>query len=145
MKKAYLNWSSGKDAAMALYKIRNEGQYTVEKLLTTVNSETNRISMHGVRLELLQSQVQQIGIPLEIISLAGNVSMATYNEVMLRQTEKLIIEGLNHSIFGDIFLEDLRKYREDQLAQGGITAVFPLWKKIRICSCRNLSLPDLKR
>src|SRR5690606_22582046 len=109
MKKAYLNWSSGKDAAMALFKVRGEGEYVVDKLLTTVNSETGRISMHGVRLELLQSQAQQIGLPLEIISLEGNVSMIAYNEIMLRHTDKLISQGLNHSIFGDIFLEDLRK------------------------------------
>lgn len=129
MKKAYLNWSSGKDAAMALYKTREEGKYGVEKLLTTVNSEIDRISMHGVRLELLESQARQIGIPLEIISLDGNVSMATYNEVMLRQCKKLVAEGFCYSIFGDIFLEDLREYREEQLEQVGIAAVFPLWKK----------------
>lgn len=129
MKKAYLNWSSGKDAAMALYKIRKESQYAIEKLLTTVNSETDRISMHGVRIELLKSQAQHIGLPLEVISLDGNVSMSTYNEVMLRQCDKLISEGLRYSIFGDIFLEDLRKYREDQLGKADITPVFPLWKK----------------
>lgn len=129
MKKAYLNWSSGKDAAMALFKVSGEGEFVVEKLLTTVNSETERISMHGVRLELLESQAQQIGLPLEIISLDGNVPLSTYNKMMLTQCKKLVAEGFCHSIFGDIFLEDLRRYREDQLEKAGIIAVFPLWKK----------------
>ena len=129
MKKAYLNWSSGKDAALAIFKVSSEGEFTVEKLLTTINSETDRISMHGVRIELLKSQAQQIGLPLEIISLDGNVSMTKYNEIMLTQCKKLVAEGFCYSIFGDIFLEDLRQYREDQLEKAGITAVFPLWKK----------------
>src|SRR5690606_19002420 len=128
MKRAYLNWSSGKDAAMALFKVRREEEFSVEKLLTTVNSEIDRISMHGVRTELLESQAKQIGLPLKIISLQGNVSMKTYNKVMEEETEKLKSEGVYHSIFGDIFLEDLRKYREEQLEKAGITAVFPLWK-----------------
>lgn len=101
----------------------------MEKLITTINSQTGRISMHGVRNELLKSQAQKIGLPLEMIPLEGNVSMATYNEIMQKQNEKLISEGLLYSIFGDIHLEDLRKYREEQLEKAGITAVFPLWKK----------------
>lgn len=129
MKKAYLNWSSGKDAAMALHAVRREGEYSVEKLLTTINSETGRISMHGVRLELLEAQARETGFPLEIIPLDGNVSMTTYNEVMLRECGKLLAEGLPYSIFGDIFLEDLRKYREDQLKKAGVKGVFPLWKR----------------
>ncbi len=129
MKKAYLNWSSGKDAAFALYKVRNEGVYSIEKLITTINSEIGRISMHGVRKELLELQAKRIDLPLDIISLDGNVPLSTYNEVMWRQTEKLCSDGYQFSIFGDIFLEDLRQYREDQLAKVGITAVFPLWKK----------------
>lgn len=128
-KKAYLNWSSGKDAALALYKVRNEKEYSVEKLLTTVNSEAERITMHGVRKQLLELQAAQIGLPLEIISLEGNVSLDTYNKVMLRQTKKLKSEGFYFSIFGDIFLEDLRKYREVHLEKIAITALFPLWKK----------------
>ncbi len=128
MKKAYLNWSSGKDAAFALYKIRREGKYSIEKLLTTINSEVDRISMHGVRRELLINQAKQIGIPVHIISLDGNVVLSSYNETMSRETNALLSEGYRYSVFGDIFLEDLRKYREEQLENVGITAVFPLWK-----------------
>ncbi|HEY9183843.1 MAG TPA: diphthine--ammonia ligase [Salegentibacter sp.] len=128
MKKAYLNWSSGKDAAFALYRVQSEGLYEVQKLVSTVNIESNRVSMHGLRVELMQQQVDAIGIPLQLIKFEGNVSMQTYNELMEIETEKLLDQGFNYSIFGDIFLEDLRKYRENQLGEKGIKAVFPLWK-----------------
>lgn len=127
--KAYLNWSSGKDAAFALFEEQRSGTYNIKKLLTTVNSESERISMHGVRKELLQLQAKSIGLPLEIVELDGNVSLETYNSVMKTTVEKLKNNGFTHSIFGDIFLEDLRTYREEQLLKVGITPIFPLWKK----------------
>ena len=129
MKKAFLNWSSGKDAAFALYLLQQEKDYSVEKLVTTVNSETNRISMHGLRKELLRQQAESIGITLHVISLPGNVSMSVYNEIMQKETQELVEEGFTCSIFGDIFLEDLREYREEQLRKKDLKAVFPLWKK----------------
>lgn len=129
MKKAFLNWSSGKDSAYALYLLQQQKEYSVEKLVTSVNSETNRVSMHGLRKELLLQQAESIGLPLHIISLPGNVSMSVYNEVMQKETDLLKSEGFTHSVFGDIFLEDLRKYREQQLQKAGLQAVFPLWKK----------------
>ncbi|MCF4102805.1 adenine nucleotide alpha hydrolase [Gillisia sp. M10.2A] len=129
MKKAYLNWSSGKDAAFCLYKIQQAGAIKIEKLLTTVNSEVDRVSMHGLRSELLKRQAESIGLPLHIIELNGNVSMQTYSEIMNSQVFKLKEKGFTHSVFGDIFLEDLKEYREQQLAEVGIEAVFPLWKK----------------
>ena len=129
MKKAFLNWSSGKDAAFALYLLRKENNISVERLLTTLNSETNRISMHGLRKQLLQEQAQSIGIPLQMIELPGTVSMAAYNEVMQKETSHLREEGFTHSIFGDIFLEDLKEYREQQLEKAGLNPIFPLWKR----------------
>ncbi|MBZ9731465.1 diphthine--ammonia ligase [Salegentibacter sp. JZCK2] len=129
MKKAYLNWSSGKDAAMSLYKVCKEGEYSVEKLVTTVNTEFNRISMHGVRIELLQKQAECLDLPLHQIELHGEISMQKYNEVMEVETNKLLDEGFTHSIFGDIFLEDLKRYREKQLEKIGAKAVFPLWNR----------------
>ncbi|MGI0106338.1 ATP-binding protein [Salinimicrobium sp. WS361] len=129
MKKAFINWSSGKDAAFALYLTQQEKEYSVEKLLTTVNSEVDRISMHGLRSDLLLKQVQSIGIPLEVLPLAGNVSMKTYNQIMEEEMMKLKNAGFNYSIFGDIFLEDLKQYREQQLQKVDIEGVFPLWKK----------------
>lgn len=128
MKKAFLNWSSGKDAVYALYLLQEKNEVSVEKLVTSVNSETNRISMHGLRKELLVKQAESLGLPLHIISLPGNVSMSVYNEVMQKETDLLKSEGFTHSVFGDIFLEDLREYREQQLQKAGLQAVFPLWK-----------------
>ncbi len=129
MTKSFLNWSSGKDAAFALFKVQQKRKLSVEKLVTTVNIDLQRISMHGLRKELLHQQAESLGIPLHIIPLVGNVSMSTYNAVMKRETEKLVQEGFKNSIFGDIFLEDLREYRENQLKGTGLAAVFPLWKK----------------
>lgn len=129
MKKAYLNWSSGKDAAFALYLLQGERDFKIEKLVTTLNSELNRVSMHGLRKELLSSQAKSIGLPLDIIALEGNVSMEIYNSHMGIAVSKLLKEGYTHSVFGDISLEDLKEYREKQLSGVGLKAVFPLWKK----------------
>ncbi|TDN82354.1 uncharacterized protein (TIGR00290 family) [Salegentibacter sp. 24] len=129
MEKAYLNWSSGKDAALTLHKLQEQGKYSVEKLITTVNTEFDRISMHGVRLELLHRQASSLNLPLHQIKLRGEVSMTEYNQVMERETTNLLKEGFTHSIFGDIFLEDLKHYREKHLKDIGLQAVFPLWKR----------------
>ncbi|TVZ27974.1 uncharacterized protein (TIGR00290 family) [Gillisia sp. Hel_I_86] len=129
MSKSYLNWSSGKDSALALYKIQDSEAYKVEKLVTTVNSEVDRVSMHGLRIELLKRQAASLEIPLQLIALNGTVSMKEYNAVMISIVNQLKTEGYSNAIFGDIFLEDLRKYREDQLNNIGIKTVFPLWKK----------------
>lgn len=127
MKKSYLNWSSGKDAAFALFLLQNSKEIKVDKLLTTVNAEVDRISMHGVRNELLQLQAESLQLPLELIELEGDVSMETYNDKMESCVSHLQKQGFTHSIFGDIFLKDLREYREKQLAEVGMKAVFPLW------------------
>lgn len=129
MKKAFINWSSGKDAAFALYYLQQDRDSLVEKLVTTVNTDLQRISMHGLRKELLIEQAKSIDLPLHIIPLEGNVSMEVYDSQMRAATEKLVHEGYTHSIFGDIFLEDLRAYRERQLREVGLEGIFPLWKK----------------
>lgn len=129
MFKTYLNWSSGKDAAFALYRLQKSKEYNIEKLVTTVNSEVNRVSMHGLRTGLLIKQAQSLEIPFQLIELDGTVSMEEYNAVMKVNVNQLVVEGFTHSIFGDIFLEDLKKYREEQLKTIGILPVFPLWKK----------------
>lgn len=129
MKKAFLNWSSGKDAAFSLFKLQQEKEISVEKLVSTVNSQTNRISMHGIRKGLLEEQAKSLGIPLHIIDLPGEVSMPDYNKIMMREIKKLVSEGFSYSVFGDIHLEDLRQYREEQLSNIGLKAIFPLWKK----------------
>ena len=129
MNKAYFNWSSGKDSTLALYEILKQQEYTITKLVTTLNSDVDRVSMHGLREALLDLQAESLGLPLEKVFLSGNVSMAEYSKILGATTEALGVEGNTHSIFGDIFLEDLKAYREEQLDRVGIKAVFPLWKQ----------------
>jgi uncharacterized protein (TIGR00290 family) len=127
-KKALFNWSSGKDSALALYKVLQDPEFEINCLLTSVNQEFQRISMHGVRLALLEQQAKSIGLPLEIMRIPEMPSMEEYESVMQTTLGKLKNQGVTHSIFGDIFLEDLRKYREDKLTTMGFEGVFPLWK-----------------
>lgn len=127
--KALFNWSSGKDSALALYKILQEGQYEISTLLTSINQEFQRISMHGVPISLLEKQAESLGIPLIKMELPKEPSMEEYRQIMSTTMAEIKARGITHSIFGDIFLEDLRKYREDQLNTIGMQAVFPLWKQ----------------
>lgn len=129
MNKAYLNWSSGKDSALALYYAGKQNEFRVEKLLTTINKDLDRVTMHGVRNKLLFKQAENLGLPLQVAELSAETSMEDYNLKMKEATNSLIAEGYRYSVFGDIFLEDLKKYREEQLDAVGIRAVFPLWKK----------------
>jgi len=127
-KKALFNWSSGKDSALALYKILRNPDFTIECLLTSVNQQYQRISMHGVRVELLEAQANSIGLPLKIMQIPEMPTMEVYENVMSETLQEFKKQGITHSVFGDIFLEDLRKYREDKLAQIGFEGIFPLWK-----------------
>ncbi|WP_034059413.1 Dph6-related ATP pyrophosphatase [Lacinutrix jangbogonensis] len=127
--KTYFNWSSGKDSALALYYLLQDSKYSVEKLVTSVNSHYNRVSMHGLPVSLLKAQTEAIGVPLEIIELPEQPSMADYETIMSKTVNGLKDEQFTHSAFGDIFLEDLKKYREANLAPFNIQTVFPLWKK----------------
>ena len=111
-KKAIFNWSSGKDSALALYKTLQNKEYQIEYLLTSVNEQFQRISMHGVRVSLLQAQAKSIGLPLRIMQIPEMPTMEAYENVMTETLSELKSQGITHSIFGDIFLEDLRKYRE---------------------------------
>jgi uncharacterized protein (TIGR00290 family) len=127
-KKALFNWSSGKDSALALYKVLQDPEFEISCLLTSVSQEFQRISMHGVRIELLEQQAKSVGLPLEIMQIPEMPTMEVYEIVVQTTLEKLKNKGLTHSIFGDIFLEDLRKYRDEKLAIMGFEGVFPLWK-----------------
>ena len=126
--KIILAWSGGKDSSFALYELLKNPQIEVVYLLTTLNAEFKRISMHGVREELLDAQSESLGIPL----LKVWIHEASYEAYESQMERTLILakeEGINTVAFGDIFLEDLRKYREDNLAKVGMNAMFPLWKK----------------
>lgn len=127
--KTVLNWSSGKDAALAYNMLLKQTQYQVTHLLTTISSEQDRIVMHGVRERLLDVQAERMGLPVKKIMLPASPDDAIYKRLMLDSLSTLKDEGVVASAFGDIFLEDLKNYREEQLATIGMQAVFPLWKK----------------
>lgn len=128
-RKSLFNWSGGKDSALALYHTLKHPGYEVKSLMTSLNSEADRISMHGVRSSMLAQQVEAIGLPLSILSLPGEISMEDYDQLMRKQMKSFISQGITHSIFGDIFLEDLKDYREQRLAEVGLKGYFPLWKR----------------
>lgn len=123
-----MNWSGGKDSALALYKTLQEKEFDVKYLLTSVNSRWQRISMHGVRRELLHRQSEAVGIELIELLLPEMPSMEVYENELNKKLDFLIEKGITHSIFGDIFLQDLREYREEQLQRKNLNAVFPLWQ-----------------
>lgn len=127
--KALFCWSGGKDSSLALYKVLQENKFEVVALLTTVNEEFKRVSMHGVREELIEAQARHIGLPLEKLYIPPDNTNEAYEKSMERVLKKHIEAGVGQVIFGDIFLEDLRKYRENNLAKLGLKAEFPLWKK----------------
>ncbi|WP_335965851.1 diphthine--ammonia ligase [Galbibacter sp. PAP.153] len=127
--KTYFNWSTGKDSALALYKMNSDPRFSIDALVTTVNTELNRVSMHGLRNELLVEQAKQIGLPLQTIELPGEVSMEGYNAIMKDFMKSIKAQGYTHTVFGDIFLEDLKAFRETKLKEVGIDAEFPLWKQ----------------
>jgi len=129
MQKLILSWSGGKDSAMSLYELRRNKQYEVVGLLTTVTSDYDRISMHGVRRILLEQQAESVGIPLRKILIPKTCTNEIYERLMAEEMEQLKREGIFHVAFGDIFLQDLKDYREQNLANAGMTGVFPIWKR----------------
>ncbi len=126
-KRVVQSWSGGKDSAMAHYIASSKMHLYVECLLTTYNESNNRVSMHGVRLELIERQAEMLGARLMKIPLPPNCSNEKYEERMMRALMSLKEEGVGEVVFGDIFLEDVRRYREENLARAGFKGVFPLW------------------
>jgi uncharacterized protein (TIGR00290 family) len=121
-------WSSGKDSAYALFKLLQSNEYDVRYLLTTVYKPTQRISMHGIHERVLQKQAEHMGIPLQIVYM-NEASNLEYETVLKKALLQFKQQGINTIAFGDIFLEDVKMYREKQLARVGIHALFPLWKQ----------------
>jgi uncharacterized protein (TIGR00290 family) len=128
-KKVLFAWSGGKDSAMTLYELKEAGNYGVSALLTTVTRDYGRISMHGVRQSLLVQQTTSLGYPLEQVLISMSASNDEYEARMQETLEKYLKAGISAVAFGDIFLEDLRKYREETLSKIGMKAVFPIWKR----------------
>lgn len=126
--KVVVNWSGGKDSALCLQKILQEQKFETVALLTTISQPYQRVSMHGVRVELLDIQAERIGLPLVKVSIPEMPTMETYDHTMAAVLMDLKDRGVTGSVFGDIFLEDLRSYREEQLAKLNLKGIFPLWK-----------------
>ena len=138
--KVVLSWSGGKDSALALHELRRDQRYEVVSLLTTVAAEYDRVSHHGVRAELLEVQAQAVGLPLKKLSIctqATNPCRTEDNDGVMQEYERLMMQtmleykaaGVLNVAFGDIFLQDLRAYRERNLTRLGMKGVFPIWQQ----------------
>ncbi|UCE37624.1 MAG: diphthine--ammonia ligase [Thermoplasmata archaeon] len=125
--KVLLTWSGGKDSALALYELRNYDDYEVAALLTTITKDYDRISMHGIRSELLERQVNSLGLPLEKVFITKNTTNEEYESIMKEVLLKYHKLGVNEVVFGDIFLEDIKRYRDENLSRIGMKGVYPIW------------------
>lgn len=141
--KILLSWSTGKDSAWTLHTLRQQGA-NVGALLTSVNETAGRVSMHGVREEILRAQADAAGLPLITIPLPWPCSNEIYEQRLRAAVERGVAEGFTHVAFGDLFLEDVRKYREDRLAGTGLTPMFPLWGRPTAALAREMIAGGLR-
>jgi uncharacterized protein (TIGR00290 family) len=126
--KILLSWSSGKDSAWCLHLLRRESQYEITGLVTTINSAFDRVAMHSTRRELVEAQAQAVGLPLIRVPLPWPCSNEEYERIMGEVCAKAVREGVSAIAFGDLFLADIRAYRERQLEGTGLKPIFPLWQ-----------------
>lgn len=126
--RAWMSWSSGKDSSLALWRMLERGEIEVAGLLTTVNAVAGRVSMHGVRRDVLEAQAEALRLPLHVVELPFPCSNADYEEAMAAAIRAAAALGVDAMVFGDLFLEDVRAYREEMLRGTGVTPLFPLWK-----------------
>ena len=129
MKRVALSWSSGKDSSWALHAVRVQNEVDVVGILTTVTTEFSRVSMHGVREALLDAQAVALGLPCRKVRLPWPCSNDVYEREMTVALQAAKAEGVTHVVFGDLFLQDIRTYREAKLAGAGISPLFPLWQR----------------
>ena len=127
MTRILLSWSSGKDSAWALHVLKQQREYEIAGLLTTFNRAANRVAMHAVRRELVEAQAEEAGIPLWRVELPWPCSNADYEAAMRAACRKAVAEGIQAVAFGDLFLEDVRAYREKQMRDTGLQPLFPIW------------------
>jgi uncharacterized protein (TIGR00290 family) len=125
--KILLSWSSGKDSAWALHLLNQQHPGAVAALLTTMNAGVDRVAMHGVRRDVLQAQAAAAGLPLWTVPLPDPCSNDVYEARMREAVARAVAEGFTHAAFGDLFLEDVRRYREERLAGSGLEPLFPVW------------------
>lgn len=142
--KVLLSWSSGKDSAWALHRLRQDPDIEVVGLFTTLNAAFERVAMHGVRKRLLALQAECVGLPLHCIDLPWPCSNEEYGRIMTGFVAEVLAQGIHHVAFGDLFLEEVRAYREKQLAGTGITPLFPLWGSDTTSLAREMMAAGLK-
>lgn len=128
MKNVLLSWSSGKDSTWALHLLSQRNDVRIAGLLTTFNKAADRVAMHAVRRSLVLAQAERIGVPLWPVELPWPCSNAAYEEIMRKVTERAVAQGIEAVAFGDLYLEDVRAYRERQLEGTGLEPLFPVWK-----------------
>jgi uncharacterized protein (TIGR00290 family) len=126
---AWMSWSSGKDSTLALHAVRAAGDVEVVGLVTTVNSIAQRVAMHGVRRSLLAAQADALGLPLHVVELPWPCLNEVYEERMSNAVAAARALGVEAMVFGDLFLEDVRRYREQSLVDSGLRPIFPLWQR----------------
>jgi uncharacterized protein (TIGR00290 family) len=136
--KAFVSWSSGKDSAFALYEAQRSGLAEVVGVLTTLNEAYDRVAMHGVRESVLDRQIAALGLPALKVMLPNPCSNEIYAQRMAQACERIQAQGVSHVVFGDLFLEDIRAYREKQLATVGMTGIFPLWRRDTAALARTM-------
>ena len=127
MQKTLISWSSGKDSAWMVHVLRSMPDVELAGLLTTINAEAQRVAMHAVRVELLQAQADALALPLWIVPIPSPCPNEIYERAMAAAVSRAIADGFTHMAFGDLFLEDIRRYREEKLAGTGLTPIFPLF------------------
>jgi len=127
MNKCLVSWSSGKDSAWMVHVLRQRGDVELAGILTTVNEKYQRVAMHAVRVELLQAQADALGLPLWQIPIPSPCPNEVYERAMAAAIDRVVTDGITHMAFGDLFLEDIRRYREERLAGTGVTPMFPLF------------------
>jgi len=127
MTKTLVSWSSGKDSAWLVHVLRSRGDIEIGALMTTINEPAQRVAMHAVRVELLEAQAASLGLPLWKIPIPSPCPNEAYEQAMAAAVARAVAEGFTHAAFGDLFLEDVRRYREERLAGTGLTPMFPLF------------------
>jgi uncharacterized protein (TIGR00290 family) len=127
VKKTLVSWSSGKDSAWTVHVLRQRGDVQIAGLLTTINESADRVAMHAVRVDVLQAQADALGLPLWKIPIPSPCPNEVYEQAMGEAVARAVGEGFTHVAFGDLFLEDVRRYREERLAGTGLTPLFPLF------------------
>lgn len=136
--KALISWSSGKDSAFSLHEIRQAGEFDIVGAVTTVTETFGRVSIHGVREEILLAQLDAAGLPPRIVPIPYPCPNDIYEARMGEAVARAVKDGITHMIFGDLYLADIRAYREQKLAGTGITPVFPLWEKPTLALARSM-------